>query len=58
MYRRLGRWCFENAWLTLGLWVGALIGVQALVGVVGSNFNGEFEIPASESADGLAILEE
>ncbi len=58
MYRKLGRWCFENRVKVLVFWVVALFGVQGLAGVVGGEFNGEFEIPDSESADGLKLLEE
>ncbi len=58
MYRKLGRWCFENRVKVLVFWLVALFGVQGLASVIGGEFNGEFEIPDSESADGLKLLEE
>ncbi len=58
MYRTLGRWCFENRVKVLVFWLVALFGVQGLAGAIGGEFNGEFEIPDSESADGLKLLEE
>ncbi len=58
MYRKLGRWCFEHGVLVLILWVVGLVGVQVAAGVIGPQFDGEFEIPASQSADGLEMLAE
>ncbi len=58
MYRNLGRWCFEHRVVVLALWIVALVGTQVAAGIVGAKFDGAFEIPDSESADGLKILEE
>ncbi|MDA3041087.1 MAG: MMPL family transporter [Actinomycetota bacterium] len=58
MFRNLGRWCFENRVKVLVFWLVALFGAQGLAAVIGAQFNGEFEIPDSESADGLKLLEE
>ena len=58
MYRNLGRWCFEKRRLVLVFWVVALFGTQGVAAALGGEFNGEFEIPDSESADGFKVLEE
>ncbi len=57
MYQRLGRWSFRNRRLVAAIWLALLFGVNALAGAIGSAFDGAFEIPASESADGFEILE-
>ncbi len=32
MLRRIGEWCFTHRWLTLALWVVAMVGVSAIAG--------------------------
>ena len=58
MYERLGRWCFQNRWLVVAAWLIGLFGTNIAGAVVGPSFDGEFTIPASESADGFSTLEE
>ncbi len=58
MYQRLGRWSFRNRRLVVVLWALALVGANAAGAAAGAAFNGEFEIPASESADGFEVLSE
>ncbi len=58
MYARLGRWCFLNRAKVVIAWIVVLLGTNIAGAAVGSAFNGEFNIPASESADGLAVIEE
>jgi putative drug exporter of the RND superfamily len=55
---RLGRFCYRRRRLVLALWFVALIGVNALSGVVGTAFDTTFSIPASESRDGFDALDE
>ncbi|MGH1502111.1 MAG: hypothetical protein ACRBI6_01015, partial [Acidimicrobiales bacterium] len=58
MYQRLGRWSYQNRVAVVLGWVFAL---ALLIGVavgIGPSYDGAFEIPASESADGFALLEE
>jgi RND superfamily putative drug exporter len=55
---RLGRFCFRRRRLVLVLWIVALFGVNAVSQVVGTSFDTTFSIPASESRDGLSIIDE
>lgn len=58
MYRRLASWCFSNRRIVVLLWVLGLVGFNVTADAIGDAFNGEFSIPASESADGFKTLEE
>lgn len=54
---RIGRWCFVNRWIVVAVWVVAIVGTNILGGVVGSDFGGDPEAPASESRSGFDVLE-
>jgi putative drug exporter of the RND superfamily len=57
MLARLARWCFVRRRTTLSIWVLGLLGIGILGNaVIGSDYSSEFEIPASESASGIAVL--
>ncbi|MBK5288896.1 MAG: MMPL family transporter [Acidimicrobiia bacterium] len=56
MFRSLARWCFRHRWLVVGLWLVALVGVNAIGASIGAANQSGFETPASESTAGLAIL--
>ncbi len=59
MLARLARWCFVRRRATLAIWVLSLLGIGILSNaVIGSDYSSEFEIPASESATGIAVLTE
>ena len=58
MIARLGHWCFLHRRATLAAWLVALIGTAIISSLVGSAYSSRFEIPASESASGFALLEE
>ena len=58
MYRTLARWCYHHRWIVVGIWIALIVGLNAIGGVVGSSYNGEFETPASESASGFDTLTE
>ena len=58
MYRSLARWCYRHRWTVVGVWIALIVGLNALGGVIGSAFNGEFETPASESASGFDTVRE
>jgi putative drug exporter of the RND superfamily len=59
MLARLARWCFVRRRATLAIWVLSLLGI-GIIGnaIIGSDYSSEFEIPASESASGIAVLTE
>ncbi len=58
MYSKLGRWCFNHPWRVLGGWLGVLLAVAGSLGAIGPSYDGSFEIPESESADGFAIIDD
>ena len=55
---RLGRWCFDHRRAAIALWLLVLFGVLGTAGAVGPDFSASSDAPDSESADGLAVLEE
>jgi len=58
MYRSLARWAFTHGRTVIVAWIALLIGMNAIAGVVGSAFSGEFSTPASESTQGFDVLNE
>ncbi|NNE95050.1 MAG: MMPL family transporter, partial [Acidimicrobiales bacterium] len=58
MYARLGRWSFKHPWRVIGGWVAILVAVAGTLGSIGPAYDGTFEIPESESADGFAIIDD
>jgi RND superfamily putative drug exporter len=57
MFRSLARWCYRRAWLVLGLWLLALVGINAAAGVVGAAFDSSFGSTNNESSRGFDTLE-
>ncbi len=58
MLSTLGRWCHENRWTVTAVWVAVIVGLVALMGLIGSGFGAGFETPDSEGADGFDLLDE
>ncbi len=58
MYAKLGRWCFTHPWQVIGGWFTILLIAAGSLGAIGPSYDGSFEIPESESADGFAIIDE
>jgi uncharacterized membrane protein YdfJ with MMPL/SSD domain len=56
VYCQLARWCFNRSWTVVALWVAAVIGFGVLGATLGTGLEGEFELPASESARGFATV--
>ena len=44
MLARLGRWCFVNRRIVVGVWIASLVGVWGLYGVVGSGLQDRPEL--------------
>lgn len=55
---RIGRWCFDHAWTTVGAWVLVVLATLAAAGVAGSGFGSGSTASDSESALGVAVLAE
>ena len=58
MLIRLSRWSYRYRLAVVGLWIGVVVGVSALNGLVGSGFSDALEVPDSETKDGFDALEE
>jgi putative drug exporter of the RND superfamily len=56
--KSVAHFCYSNRWLVLGGWIALLIGLFALSTAFAGKFRTEFELPDSESARALDLLEE
>ncbi len=57
MYMKIGRWCFRHRRVVVGAWVLTIVVVSVLVNIIGSDFGGDPQAPASESRTGLDVLD-
>ncbi len=55
--RSLARWCFRHRRVVLALWLLALVGSFALSQALGTNFSTKFQLPNTQSAKALSLLE-
>jgi putative drug exporter of the RND superfamily len=55
---RLGRWCARRHWTVLLVWLVLLAASLTTARLWGGQFANDFTVPGSESADGLAVLED
>jgi putative drug exporter of the RND superfamily len=55
---RLGRWCARRHWTVLLVWLLLLAASLTTARLWGGQFANDFTVPGSESADGLAVLED
>jgi RND superfamily putative drug exporter len=55
---RLSAWCFDHRLAALGIWLVALVAIFTGAGAAGAAYDGAFEIPDSDSADGFEVLNE
>mgnify|MGYP006277181115 CR=1 FL=1 len=60
MLSRLAHWCFRHHWLTIIIWIVALVGGGAVAnGALGGGaFGTQFSIPSSESRRSIELLEQ
>jgi RND superfamily putative drug exporter len=56
MLARISGWSYRRRWLTLLLWVIAMVGFNAAAGAAGTAFQNSFSLPGTESNDAFAIL--
>ena len=53
----LARCCFRHRRVVLALWLLALVGSFALSSAVGTDFSTKFQLPNTQSAQALSLLE-
>ncbi|NEA58924.1 MMPL family transporter [Streptomyces sp. SID13666] len=53
----LARWCFRRKWLVIGLWVLVMAGFGGAGGAAGSAYANVFELPGTESAQVLKLMD-
>ncbi len=58
MLARLSAWFFDNRLAAVGVWLASIVAVFAAASAIGPAWDGTFDIPASESRDGLAVMDE
>ena len=57
MLERLARWTYRHRWLTLIIWIVALVGAIGLQGVAGGSYSDDFSLPGAESQKAFDLLE-
>ncbi len=57
MFSRIGSFCVRRRRLVVALWIGALVILGALSGIIGSDVHTEFDLPDVESRAGFDILD-
>ena len=55
---RAGGWCFDHPWRAIALWLTAVVVVFGVAGSAGPAFSETSDVPDSDSADGVAVLQE
>src|SRR5689334_5117189 len=56
--RGLAEFCYSRRWFVLVGWILLLVGLYGLSVALGGKFRTEFELPNSESARALQLMEE
>ena len=54
--RALARFCYRRRRLVVALWFAALVGINVLSGVIGTNFTTNFSAPNTESTRASNLL--
>jgi putative drug exporter of the RND superfamily len=55
--KSLARWCFRHRRVVVALWLLALVGSFALSEAAGTRFSTKFQLPNTQSAQALSLLE-
>jgi RND superfamily putative drug exporter len=55
---RVGGWCFDHRIAAVGVWLLGLATVLGAAGAIGPAYDAILDIPDSDSADGVAVLDE
>jgi RND superfamily putative drug exporter len=56
--RRLAEWCVRHRRITILTWIAVLVACGAAAGSAGSVYKSNFELPKSDSADAVSLLQE
>src|SRR5262245_1369620 len=56
MIRGVARWCYHRRWLTLVVWLVALVGAQFATSKFGGDFASDFSLPGAESQKAFDLL--
>ena len=56
MLRRLGQFCYDHRKSVVAAWIVAFVSFGALSGIIGPGYDSSFEIPASDSRQGIDVL--
>ena len=48
-FARVARWCFNNRWKTIGLWILFVVLINVAGGLVGKKESSDFRLPGTES---------
>ena len=56
--KAIAEFCLRRRWFVVGGWVLLLVGLFALSSAIGGEYRTEFELPDSESAQAIDLLEE
>jgi len=58
MVARVGRWCHENRWQAVAIWLLLLVTAGTGVVLYGDGFDADQEIPGSETERGFEVLDD
>ena len=54
---QLARWCFRHRWMVLAVWLVAVVGTVAAGSAAGTAFSTRFQLPHTQSAQALTLLQ-
>jgi putative drug exporter of the RND superfamily len=57
MFAPLARACLRHRWIVIGVWLALLVGINAVAGAVGADWQTNFVLPDSESKDVQDLLQ-
>ncbi len=58
MVTTISTWCFDHRGKAVALWLAAFVAILGAAGTVGPAFGATSDVPDSDSAEGMAVLEE
>ena len=53
----LARWCFRHRWIVLAGWLALVVATVGAGSAAGTNFATRFQLPHTQSADALQLLQ-